>query len=224
MHNPKQIKRSSPAEAPTKYAVIGDLVQSRKGKREQTQAALMDGLEKVTTPSIEVFHPTVGDEIQGIFASLGNAFQALHFLRVQMRILNTDIRFGIGIGEIKEIAQAPSIQDGSAWWNARSAIETVHEMQGTPGRAGVRTGIIGFEENGFETITATLVSASAQLIDSQISSLKPSTCGSLLGLLIGEPNYVTAEKLSISAPANSQRVNTNNLRPLADAMRALWEL
>ncbi len=217
-------------------AAIGDIVGSRSHHRTALHRALIAALVALSEHGIEPLHPTVGDEIQGIFATHGEALRATHLLRLRLRESDYDIRYGIGAGEIHIVDRESGIQDGPAWWAARDALNHTEELATTPGWAGVRTGLgLGAtHKEGADASQATVgtspshepdapqVQALYHLIDVHISTLNPSTCGTLRGLLEGESNAETAERLSISPSANTQRVNRHALRPLAEAMRATW--
>lgn len=198
-------------ERPELVAVIGDLVNSRGSNRLAAHNTLKAALAALPSDAVMALAPTVGDEIQGVFATAGAAIRSTHLLRLTMLAHNCDIRFGLGLGDVVEIGDG--IQDGSAWWHAREGLNSVEELAQTPGWEGVRTGFPDAEPT---------VLASAQLIDAHISALRPGTCETLLGLLADEPNQDTATRLGISPSANTQRVKSNNLRPLAQAMQALW--
>mgnify|MGYP002724260210 FL=1 len=195
---------------PELVAVVGDLVASRGSARKATHSALMDALETLPTGVVPLA-PTVGDEIQGVFATLAESIKATHLLRLHMLSHGSDIRFGIGTGYIEEIGDG--IQDGSAWWNARMALEQVEELAGTSGWSGIRTGINDDDPR---------LAPSLHLIDAALSKLKPGAAGTLLGLVNDESNQETAAALGISPSANSQRIQSNDLRPLAAAMTAHW--
>lgn len=62
------------------------------------------------------------------------------------------------------------------------------------------------------------------MIDVHMTRLNPSTSTTLRGVLRGDSNQQVARRLKISPAANSMRVNDNDLRPLAAAMKSLWEL
>ncbi|QOQ38557.1 SatD family protein [Trueperella pecoris] len=198
---------------PEQVAIIGDLVHSRGSSRIDLHEKLKAALAELPADAIEAFAPTVGDEIQGVFADLPSAIRSMHLLRLTMLAHGSDIRFGIGTGEITHVGDG--IQDGSAWWHAREAIETVDELASKPGWAGVRTGLVDDDE-----ARATL--PTIHLIDAALTKLKPGACATLLGILRGETNCETAKRLGISDSANSQRTKSNDLRPLAAAMLALW--
>ena len=171
--------------------------------------------EDVTRDAIQSPQPTVGDEIQGIYPSLGTAIRATHLIRLQLRTHNFDIRFGLGHGHITVIDPHTRIQDGSAWWAARSALQHTEKSAQQPGYAAVRTSIM--LATGPHPATDL-----THLIDACITSLNPSTTATLLGLLEQEPNATTAQRLGITPSANTQRIARNNLRPLAAAMQNLW--
>ncbi|RUP87487.1 SatD family protein [Dermabacter sp. HSID17554] len=217
-------------------AVIGDIVDSRSHDRTALHRALTTALAALSEHGIEPLHPTVGDEIQGIFATHGEALRPAHLLRLRLRESDYDIRFGIGAGEIRIVDRESGIQDGPAWWAARDALNHTEELASTPGWAGVRTGLglSTTHKEGSDASHATVgtspshephapqITALCHLIDAHISALNPSTCVTLRGLLEGESNVETAERLSISPSANTQRVNRHALRPLAEAIRATW--
>lgn len=113
------------------YALIGDLVgsrttPSRRGAHDAVQRAsavvndLLRPLQPVT--------PTVGDEFQGLFATLAEATLASLTMRVELEpVIGTRYGIGRGVYQIVDDAVAPPIQDGSAWWAARAAIDGLSE-------------------------------------------------------------------------------------------------
>lgn len=201
------------------YGLLGDLVNSRATNRTTLHTSLEEILaaELVSQNAVEAVHPSVGDEIQGIFQSFGAAVRASHLIRLKLLAAGFDIRFGIGAGEISIIDAKNNIQDGSAWWRARKALEASESTAQMPGFGSIRTSYEAADEQE-------LINAQLQLIDSAISSLKPSAVKTLLGLVLEEANQVTAEKIGISASANSHRIKRENLRPLNKAIKALWQL
>src|SRR5215210_509272 len=101
--------------------VIGDLVGSRRG---DDRAALHQRFERAISAINDEFTPPVplriglGDEFQGIFASLGEAIAATLRLRVAL-LPDVDLRQGIGWGQVLVLAEEPRVEDGPGWWAAR---------------------------------------------------------------------------------------------------------
>ncbi len=212
---------------PSSVAVIGDLVSSRRHDRAKLQSHLSNAIAEPTIhvpDTIQPLHPTVGDEIQGVFPTLGSALRATHLVRLALRPYSADIRFGIGVGAISHIDKDRDIQDGPGWWAARAAIDDTSAKEQHPGYDGIRTGIFSADNTTEPSPTPPLVTNLFHLIDTHVSALRPATCTTLRGLILEHPNSQTAAELGISASANSQRANGNGLKPLADVIRATWEL
>ena len=111
------------------YAVIGDLVGSRRsGARAAVQTALQHALDATTASvaPLDRLEPTVGDEFQGAYADLGRATLATLLVRLHLPGA-LDARCGIGVGEreVYDGARTPVLQDGPAWWSARAALEAL---------------------------------------------------------------------------------------------------
>jgi hypothetical protein len=79
-------------------------------------------------PPVDRLEPTVGDEFQGVYATLGEATSAALLVRLHLPE-PVDARCGIGVGarEVFDTDRTPMIQDGPAWWSARAAIEALDE-------------------------------------------------------------------------------------------------
>ncbi len=109
------------------YTLIGDLVGSR-GLPDR--AAAQDELGRAMSEvSRHVRHrqslePTVGDELQGAYATLGEATRAALELRLEL-LPGMDVRCGIGLGEVTvhDAVRRPLLQDGPGWWAARDALD-----------------------------------------------------------------------------------------------------
>ena len=125
-----------------RYAVIADIVGSRTlTNRADAQRIFETALERASEglALLQAPYPTVGDEFQAVAYTLEDAL--LLTLRAQLLLPpQLQLRFGIGAGRIEEFAsgmhrQAPArgrgaesaaLQDGSAWWAARAAINMAH--------------------------------------------------------------------------------------------------
>ena len=128
-----------------RYAVIADIVGSRTlTDRADAQRIFEAALERASEglALLQAPYPTVGDEFQAVAYTLEDAL--LLTLRAQLLLPpQLQLRFGIGAGRIEEFAsgvhrQAPArgrgaesaaLQDGSAWWAARAAINRAHDVQ-----------------------------------------------------------------------------------------------
>ena len=113
--------------------IIADIVGSRDLEdRPAAQRAILQAFEHAqdSVPVEEEAWATVGDEFQVITATWQDALRMT--LRVQVALPDDlRLRFGIGEGQINTIGDSPAgpIQDGTAWLNARAAIETVEQQQ-----------------------------------------------------------------------------------------------
>lgn len=201
-------------------ALLGDLVSSRTTERAELHETLLGVIDRTNEQvrSLDPLRVTVGDEVQGVYATLGDALRAAHTVRNEL-FGTADMRFGIGGGDIRIIDAERGIQDGNAWWLAREAIDFAENLAGQAGYGGVRTAIRD------ERLTALpAAEAFAQLADSSLAGLRDGARRSLTGLLKGLDNAEVARREGISESANSQRVQHNDLRVLADAITALHGL
>lgn len=189
-------------------AVIGDLVASRS---RTDQAALLEAAAtqfravNQIVPATQDLSPTVGDEFQGVFASIETALLAT--LLVQLRLLayvGIEARFGMAQGTVTvtEAADPPFAQSGTAWWEARAALSDLNDKaRGWPrtARAAYRGGndvLI----NGFLTIR-----------DELMANFDERDARATLGLFSGERQDDIADQLGVSQPAVSQRIHRGPL-------------
>ena len=113
-------------------ALIADVIDS---KMVQERFDLQKQLEKTLQTMNELFGEflasnftlTLGDEFQALLKVDAPVFQMIDTLRSELT--PTQLRFGIGLGEIvTTIDPLQSIgADGPAYWNARAAINLVHQ-------------------------------------------------------------------------------------------------
>ncbi|QJU53688.1 SatD family protein [Herbiconiux sp. KACC 21604] len=118
----------------TTVAVIIDIVGSRLlADRRAAQLAIEEafsGIDRLSLHS-QPIRPTVGDEFQALYPSLGSALRATLLARLVLPA-EVDCRFGLGQGTVSAVgegAAAASIQDGPGWWRAREAIVEAHERE-----------------------------------------------------------------------------------------------
>ena len=113
-------------------ALIADVIDS---KMVQERLDLQKQVEKTLQKMNELFGDylasrftlTLGDEFQALLEVDAPVFQIIDTLRLELN--PTQLRFGIGLGEIvTDIDPLQSVgADGPAYWNARAAINFVHQ-------------------------------------------------------------------------------------------------
>ena len=207
-----------------RYAVIADIVGSRtltnRAEAQKTFEAVLEraaeGLALLETPCA-----TVGDEFQAVAYSLEDAL--LLTLRAQLLLPpQLQLRFGIGVGRIEEFAsgvhrQAParprlsegaSLQDGSAWWAARAAINRAHDVQDSSNPF-IRTWFVAHAsvEPYISATCQTAVNARLSLRDHAIWKLSARHRRITASLLLGKTQVEIArvEKLSQQAISDFAR-------------------
>ncbi|MBK7822662.1 MAG: RNA polymerase subunit sigma-70 [Tessaracoccus sp.] len=204
-------------------ALLVDVVGSRSHDRGGLHRALLGAVDDVNArvPTLDPLRPTVGDELQGVYSTLGGALSASIWLRLHLAAAAAtspvELRFGVGVGEVTTVDPALGIQDGTAWWSARDAIDWVHTQSTRAGYESVRTAVRDSE--GSPPVDGLL-----RLLDAALARLRPGPLRTLAGLLDGRDNQEIAEREGITASANSQRIRNNDLRPLADAIVAVGRL
>ena len=193
------------------YTVIGDLVGSRtvpdRAAVQQTlSAALADANRAV--PTEQPFEPTVGDEYQGVCASLPQAVLAALLIRLSLLPL-VDARCGIGHGTVTvhDAGRAPLLQDGPGWWTARAAIEALDGR-----RDHVRTWFVGPDQGA---VDAFLVCR-----DQIIDRLNERGIRMLRLALLGHSQKAIAEQEDIWPSAVSQQFS-RNIGSVVESMRLL---
>lgn len=103
------------------------MVQERFNLQKQLEKTLQKMNERFGDYLSSCFTLTLGDEFQALLKVNAPVFQIIDTLRSELS--PTQLRFGIGLGEIvTAIDPLQSIgADGPAYWNARAAINLVHQ-------------------------------------------------------------------------------------------------
>lgn len=204
--------KSSPS-----VTVIGDLVGSR---RSSDRAAVHASFARAVAAVNDAYAPPVplrigvGDEFQGIFATLGDAVAAT--LRIRLALLpEVDVRQGIGWGQVTVLEEEPRVEDGPGWWAARAAIEVVEDHGRKAALRAVRTAYAVAE--GEDGPSPELVNAALMTRDQLVSGLSPRSMSVLDGLLRGRQQQEIADELGISPSAVSQRVRGDGMGVLLAA-------
>lgn len=207
-----------------RYAVIADIVGSRTlTNRADAQKIFEAALERASEglALLQAPYPTVGDEFQAVAYTLEDAL--LLTLRAQLLLPpQLQLRFGIGAGRIEEFAsgvhrQAPArgrgaesaaLQDGSAWWAARAAINRAHDVQDASNPF-IRTWFMAHAsvESEYSSHCQTCVNAMLSLRDHSILKLSARHRRITAALLLGKTQVeiARAEKLSQQAISDFAR-------------------
>lgn len=201
-----------------RYAVIGDLVDSRsRGDRRTLHGRLVTALAG-TNDVVDALEPlavTVGDEFQGVYATLGAALAASLQARLGM-LEYSDCRFGIGRGSIVPLDDDGSIQDGPAWWAARDALEHVEVSAKRAATRATRTAYrCASNDVEADRSLQDAVNAALSCRDHLVGSMSTRSRRLLGGLMRGTTQRELAEAEQISASAVSQRVRADGLAMLA---------
>lgn len=198
--------------------IIADIVGSRDlTDRTAAQGAIMNAFEQAeaSVATIRQAWATVGDEFQLIAATWQDALRIT--LRVQV-LLPEDLRlrFGIGVGQINTVDDGPTgpIQDGTAWWNARQAIETIEEQQQR--REEILTGFLAEDSELTTAVTTQLV-----MRDHIVARMKARERRLLAALLTGATQQDAARAEKVSQAAVSQALHRSGAMALLDADAAL---
>lgn len=204
--------------------VIGDVVGSR---RSDDRAAAHRRFERAIHAINADYSPpvplriTVGDEFQGIFASLGAAIAAT--LRLRMALLpDVDVRQGIGWGRVLVLAEDPRVEDGPGWWAARAAIKTVEAYERKAPLRAVRTAYVAAD--GEPGPAPALVNAALMSRDLVVTGLSARSMSVLDGLMRGRRQQDIADDLHISPSAVSQRIRSEGLGVVLAADKLLRDL
>lgn len=201
--------------------LIGDVVGSRTASSRPALHARLEELVTAVNRELTPLVPlriTVGDEFQGCFADVGAALRAVTRLRVA-GLPEVDIRFGVGWGEVRVLADEPRVEDGAGWWSARAAIEAVSELARTAGHRHARVAYRCAEDA--EGPDQAAVNAALLLGDQMTGRLDARSVSVLRGLLEGRTQREVADDLGISPSAVSQRVRADGLAALQTAQTLL---
>ena len=214
---------SSGSSDPAVYALLGDVVGSRRaGNRRVLHEHLGAALRQVeqVVPALEPLTTTVSDEFQGVYADVGSAVLASLLVRLHT-LPQVDVRCGIGRGLVQVIdhGHVPPLQDGSAWWAARDAVEEAERRAASAGTRSCRTWYVEDPDRpsgAAATILATLV-----LRDELVSRLDARPLRVLLGVMSDLTQTMVAEQEGITQSAVSQLVARESLGAIREAHEIL---
>ena len=204
-------------------ALIGDVVRSRtradrQDLHDELTAALDDANRSVAGEDPLVI--TVGDEFQGVYATLGGALHASFVVRAALHP-RTDVRFGLGRGAVTTLDPVRGIHDGPAYWAARDAITTAKERAQKAQTRTSRTAYVGPED---DPATVAAVQSALDCLDFMVGSMSSTSREIFGGLMGAHTQQELAERLGLSASAVSQRVRRDGIGVAVEATQRLWEL
>ena len=196
-------------------ALIADVIDS---KMVQERFDLQKQVEKTLQTMNELFGEfiasnftlTLGDEFQGLLKVDAPVFQIIDTLRSELT--PTQLRFGIGLGEIvTAIDPLQSIgADGPAYWNARTAINLVHQKNDYG-----NTQIYFSSGKGNQDFFVNALIASGEAIRSGWRGSQEEILLDLLKRCVYSENFSQqdlAQSLEINPSALSKRLKSSSIR------------
>ena len=196
-------------------ALIADVIDS---KMVQERFNLQKQLEKTLRKMNELFGDylascftlTLGDEFQALLKVDAPVFQIIDTLRSELT--PTQLRFGIGLGEIATaIDPLQSIgADGPAYWNARAAINLVHQKNDYG-----NTQIYFSSGNDSKDLLVNALIASGEAIRSGWRGSQEEILLDLLKRFVYSENFSQqdlAQSLDINPSALSKRLKSSSIR------------
>ena len=196
-------------------ALIADVIDS---KMVQERFNLQKQLEKALRKMNELFGDylascftlTLGDEFQTLLKVDAPVFQIIDTLRSELS--PTQLRFGIGLGEIATaIDPLQSIgADGPAYWNARAAINLVHQKNDYG-----NTQIYFSSGNDSKDLLVNALIASGEAIRSGWRGSQEEILLDLLKRFVYSENFSQqdlAKSLDINPSALSKRLKSSSIR------------
>ena len=196
-------------------AVIVDISKSRShADRSALQSTIQDAFGRVNEilPATQPLEPTFGDEFQAVYPDVASALRATLLARLFLPE-GVDCRFGLGEGELRTVGAgvAGAVQDGSAWWSARKAIDDARRQQYSK---------LGFVRTWFRRdepgdASEALVNAYLLSRDQIVSTMTPRSRRLLLGQLLGSTQAQLAATEGITQSAVSQNLSRSGANALA---------
>ncbi len=196
------------------FALIGDIIQSKQvTNRSQLQEAINHAFETIHElyPDLvqSKFTLTLGDEFQALLTPSKTIFKLLDHLEM---LIPVPFRFGLGYGTLStDFNKDVSIgADGPAYWNAREAINIIHNQNWS----GKTKGYIITKDDKFDRTINNLLLLSDTLKD-EWTDLQRKTFEQMLAEQIYTDDFNQkefAEELGISASSLSKRLNNGNIK------------
>jgi hypothetical protein len=205
-----------------RVALLCDIVASRRASDRQELHDTIETVLRGVNRGYPVLDPaviTLGDEFQGVYATLGDALTASFHIRAGL--FPHDVRFGLGRGDAHTLDAARGIHDGSAYWSAREAIEAVKELAATPAMRLTRS---AFRSGTDAAGLVDAVNAGLLALDQLVGTMSEVSRRILHGRLAGASQRALAEQEGITPSAVSQRVTKDGVAVTLETMRILGGL
>ena len=196
-------------------ALIADVIDSKMVQaRFNLQKQLEETLQKMNGLFADYlascFTLTLGDEFQALLKMNAPVFQIIDTLRSELS--PTQLRFGIGLGEIvTAIDPLQSIgADGPAYWNARAAINLVHQKNDYG-----NTQIYFSSGNDSQDLLVNALIASGEAIRSSWRDSQEEILLNLLKRSVYSESFNQqdlAQSLAINPSALSKRLKSSSIR------------
>lgn len=206
-------------------AVIADIVASRRlADRTEAQRVFDEQIGRVESEyplADRALRPTVGDEQQGVYRTLGAALTSVLLLQLALPD-GIEFRFGLGIGSIRRIdSEHRELSDGPGWWAAREAIEAAHTRQQRAVPTS-RTWIVG-APGQTEVMDTVITSSNAYLLarDEIVARMSERERRLAYGRFGGLSQRVLAEQEGITQPAVSKALHSSGANALLDGLTLL---
>jgi hypothetical protein len=166
---------------------------------------------------------TVGDEFQGVVASVPEAVRLALDLRLDL-LPDVELRIGLGLGSfwVFDETTTPIAQDGPAWWAARRAIEAAKDLSGRPASRHVRSWAAALGDDGLEPSDSDGVpfglNAYLVLQDFVLSTMRPRQLRLLAAALRGEQQREIARREGVTQSAVSQALAASGAHAVTQAL------
>jgi hypothetical protein len=193
---------------PSSVVTIADIVGSRLLEdRSGAQAAIESAIARVDDDLPLARHrlaATVGDEFQGEYATLVDALRSLLLLQLALPD-GIELRFGVGVGPIEEVASpGGKISDGPGWWAAREAIDRVHRLQDRAVPSARTRVVAGVGEDAVMKTEARMANAYLLARDEMVAAMSERARRLTYGRCLGRTQRQLAAAEGITQPAVSQ--------------------
>lgn len=195
-------------------AIIGDVIGSKQVKnRRKLQETLKEAFQTIHVqyPNLILsnFTLTLGDEFQALLVPSNEIFELLDQLE---RLIPVPFRFGLGYGELTtDYDEKVSIgADGPAYWNAREAINIIHDQNWS----GKTRGYMVTSDKTFDRTINALILVSDTL-KTEWTELQRVTFEKMLshGIYTQDFNQKEfAQSLEITPSSLSKRLNSGNIK------------